>query len=291
MYFLEISRRGSLSAAARALGVNQTTVGRRLKVLERDLGARLLRTTARGVALTDAGQAVLIEAQKMDETVASLQRKAAGRDAKLEGMVTIATTEALASTFLIPRLAALREWYPRLDFVIAASNHTLDLASGEADLAFRLVQPKQPELIARRVGEIRLGVYAARTYLARHDPPSFATKLAGHEVLGYHGTLATGTEARWLAAHATQARVILRVDSVLNQLAATVAGLGIGVLPDHLVTDPAVVRLDVPSEPDSRGVWVVFHADTRSNVRIKAIVDHLVAQARDPNVFPRASVR
>lgn len=291
-YFLEVYRRGSLSAAARVLGVDQTTVGRRLRALERDVGARLLRTTTNGVSLTEAGHAVLPEAEQMEQTMTALRRKAAGRDTHLSGKVTIATTEALASTFLIPRLADLRQHHPGIDFVVAASNRPADLARGEADLALRLVKPSEPALVARRVGEIGLGVYAATSYLAVRGTPARERGLADHDVIGYHGDLAAGTEARWLAAHASKARVVLRVNSVLNMVAAAVAGLGITVLPQHLGDGDATLRrLELPPDPDGRGVWIVFHQDARNNARIKAIADDLVDKARDPERFPRARSR
>jgi DNA-binding transcriptional LysR family regulator len=287
-YFLEVYRRGSLSGAARVLDVDQTTVGRRLKALERDVGARLLRTTVTGASLTDAGRAILPEAEEMEHTMEALRRKAAARSSAITGVVTIATTEALASTFLVPRLAELRANHPAMDFVVATGNRTLDLARGDADLALRLVRPVEPELIARRVGDITLGVYAASSYLAMRGTPNRAADLADHDVLGYHGELAGGTEARWLAAHAARARVVLRANSVLNVLAAAVAGIGVAILPHGLGTvEPALRRLELQPEPDKRGVWVVFHQDARANARVKAIVDDLIATARDPDRFPR----
>lgn len=275
MYVLALHRHGSLSAAARALGVNQTTVGRRVKALERDVGARLLRTTATGVVLTEAGRAILPDAERMEATMHALERKVHGHDASVAGVVTIATTEALASTFLMPRLVHLHARHPHLEFVVAASNAPVRLARGEADLALRLVKPTDPALISRKVGEIRLGAYAAERYLAQHGKPSFATKLRGHATLGYHGDLASGTEARWLASHASEATMVVRVNSVLNLLAATQAGLGIAVLPVGLGDE--LVRLSIPADPEPRGVWVVYHQDARQNARVRAVVSDLLA--------------
>ncbi len=290
-YFLEVQRRGSLSAAARALAVDQTTVGRRLRALERDVGARLLRTTAAGASLTDAGRAILADAEQMERTMDALRRKAHGLATQIEGVVTIATTEALASSFLIPRLAVLRLHHPRIDFVITASNRPVDLARGEADLALRLIRPSESELIARKVGHVDLAVFASASYLATRGVPAGGDGLADHDVLGYHGELASGTEARWLSTHARRARVVLRVNSVIHLHAAAVAGLGIAVLPLWLgISEPALRRLDLAA-PEGRGVWVVFHDDARANVRIKTIVDDLIASARDPEQFPRTRKR
>ena len=161
----------------------------------------------------------------------ALERKVSGRDAKLEGTVRIAATEALATTFLIPRLARLRAARPELDFTVVTSNLPSALVRGEADLALRLVKPDGEGLVIRRVGTIELGVFAARSYLAARGMPKLDGGLAGHDVLGYHSELASGTEARWLAAHAANARMVLRVNSVLNLLAATLSGMGIAVLP------------------------------------------------------------
>lgn len=274
-YVLALHRHGSLSAAARALGVNHATVGRRVRALEREVGARLLRTVATGVVLTDAGRDVLPEAERMEATMQSLERKVHGKDASVAGVVTIATTEALASTFLMPRLAHLSARHPRLEFVVAASNAPVKLARGEADLALRLVKPTDPALISRKVGEIRLAAYATERYLAHRSPPSFRHKLRGHATLGYHGDLANGTEARWLQTHASAATMIVRVNSVLNLLAATQASLGIAILPIGLGDE--LVRLAIPDDPEPRGVWVVYHQDARHNARVKAVVSDLLA--------------
>ncbi|HUJ60716.1 MAG TPA: LysR family transcriptional regulator [Kofleriaceae bacterium] len=287
-YFLEVHRRGSLSAAGRALGVNHTTVGRRLKALEREVGARLLRITTSGAALTDAGRAILPDSEQLEATMLALRRKVVGRDGSASGSVRIATTEALASTFLIPRLATLRARHPDLDVVIAASNRAVDLARGEADLALRLVDSRDGSLVARRVGKLRLGVFAASDYLGRRGVPAAEAGFAGHDTLGYHGELAAGPEMRWLAIHAARARSVVRVNSVLNLLAAAAAGLGIAVLPDGLCsTHPALRRLDVAAPPDGRDVWVVFHRDARSNVRVKTVVSDLISATRGLEMFAR----
>jgi DNA-binding transcriptional LysR family regulator len=287
-FFLEVHRRGSLSAAGRALGVNQTTVGRRLKALEREVGARLLRITANGAALTEAGRAILPDSEQLEQIMVALRRKAGGRDGDAVGSVRIATTEALASTFLIPRLATLRARHPDLDYVIAASNRVVDLARGDTDLALRLVAPRDLGLVARKVGHIRLGVFASADYLGRRGVPDVAAGFAGHDALGYHGELAGGPEMRWLAAHAARARVLVQANSVLNLVAAVAAGLGVAVLPDSLCsTNPALRRLDIAVPPDGRDVWVVFHADARSNARVKAVVDDLIAASRTLDAFAR----
>ena len=284
--FLAVYRHGSLSAAGRALGVNQTTVGRRLKALERAVGARLLRLTTHGAALTDAGSAILPEAEQMERAMVMLERKVTGRDASLSGSIRIATTEALASSFLIPRLARLREAHTELDFVVLTSNLPLALARGDADLALRLIKPEGEGLMTRKVGTIELGLFAAASYLAGRDRPSLADGFAGHDVLGYHSELANGPEARWLASHAHAARTVLRVNSVLNLLAACALGMGLAVLPTGLGHDPALVRLELGPPPEGRGVWICFHRDARANAKVKAVVDDLVAHARDPAAFP-----
>lgn len=285
MYFLEVHRRGSLSAAARQLGVDQTTVGRRLKALERDLGARLLRTTPRGIALTEAGRAILADAEHMDATVFAMRRKVGGRDAQVAGTLRVATTEPLASTFLIPRLPALRERHPELDFTVIAGNRAVDLEAGDADLALRLVEPREPELVARRVGSIELAVFAAARYLERRGVPE--PGLAGHDVVAYAGELANGLEARWLAEHAARARVVLRVTSVFNLVDAASAGLGIAVLPRHLGLDAGLRELELAKPPAARGVWIVFHRDARRDARVQAVAEFLAEHVRDPDVFPR----
>jgi DNA-binding transcriptional LysR family regulator len=287
-YFLEVHRRGSLSAAARVLKVNQTTIGRRLKALEREVGAQLVRVTAAGARLTEAGREILAEAEHIERALAMLQRKVAGHVATISGVIRIATTEALASTFLMPRLARLHARHPNLEFVVLASNQSADLARGEADLALRLVKPDGHGLVARKVGQIELGVFAAGSYLAERGAPDFSDELAGHDVLGYHGALAEGTEARWLAKHGVRARVVLRVNSVLNLLAAANAGLGIAILPTALAEDSTLRRLEAPTQPEGRGVWTVYHEAARADARIRSIVDDLVANARDPAAFPRA---
>lgn len=259
--FLELARTGSLSAAARALGLSHATVGRRIQALEAALGLALVERRADGYALTADGDAVRTHAEAMDERALTILRQSA-REAGVSGTVRLTLTQGLADRFLVPRLAPLHARHPSLDLEIITDNRAVSLARREADLAIRLARPQRGELVARRLATIAYGLYALP------DAPDV--------LIGYDATLATLPEAQWLARHAGSRRIAFRSNSVQAQLAAAKAGFGAALLPCWLAAlEPGLVRLSAAEPPLTREAWLVMHRDLKDTPRVRAVADHL----------------
>ncbi|MFT3770365.1 MAG: LysR family transcriptional regulator [Minicystis sp.] len=178
-HVLAVARAGSLAGAARASGVDQTTVGRRVAAFEERIGARLFERRSSGYALTAAGQRVVEAARVMEAAAAEVEARALGEDERLAGTVRIATTESLAEHFVAPALARVRAAHPAIDAVILTSWHTVNLVDREADVAVRLLRPTDPRLLGRRLASFALRLYAAPAYLAARGAPEGG--LAGHD--------------------------------------------------------------------------------------------------------------
>lgn len=297
-YFLAVGRAGSLSAAARGLGVDQSTVGRRLAALEAAVGARLFDRTPEGYVLTAAGESVRGDVERLEDGFLAVERRLAGGDARVAGVVRVATTEMFASMFIIPHLAALRSRHPGLSLDLVAGIHPVDLSRREADLAVRLgAPPKQPNLIVRAIGEARFALYAAPSYLARRARPHLRGGLKGHAIVGYGGEMAAVPIARWLDEQGRNAEVAFRANTIAAVHDAVQAGLGLGVLPCGL-GDRDLVR--VSSLAGASPIWTVVHEDLARTGRVRAVLQFLsdtlrrdarVAHEPGPAGSPRARRR
>ncbi|WP_283147899.1 LysR family transcriptional regulator [Silvimonas soli] len=266
-HFLTLARQGSLSGAARQLGVEHSTVARRVEALERTLDVRLFDRLPRGWQLTAEGETLLQHAQALDQEAQSFARAALGV-ATLKGTVRLSAPPALSSFFLMPRLAPLREAWPDIDLEIVSETREANLARGEADLALRLSRPSAPGLAARAVGEIAHGLFAT---------PAYASMPSAHwPLLGYDDALRETPQQQWLDGFAGNRRFVLRSNDVVTLHQAARAGLGVAVLPHFLARpDPALVQLDQAC-PVSRPVWLVMHPDVRRSPRVRAVVDTLI---------------
>ncbi len=273
--FLAVAEHGSLSAAARRLGVSQPTLTRRMAALQEALRAELFRRGARGLELTETGEAVLGPARQMASEARAIELAASGRDRELAGTVRITATEGLAVEWLTPAMAAFRERHPRIDLEILVRNTALDVLRREADVAIRLGRPQQAELIARRVADLALGLYASRGYLAGADALRSSDDLALHRGVGFDaGDLYTGV-GRWLEKSLGQARVVYRANTLAAQRAAIRAGFGIGGQSCFIADrDPELVRV-LPELEVRVEIWLVTHPGLRRSARIRAVFDFL----------------
>src|SRR5262245_53774094 len=269
-YFLAVVRTGSLSAAARRLRVDQSTVGRRLAALEGQVGARLFDHTPQGYVLTPAGDSVRARVERLEEGFLAVERQLAGGDARLEGVVRLATTEALATTLLVPQLGKLRARHPGLSIELCTSHQPVSLARRQADVAVRLgAPPKEPNLLVRRIGVAGFALYAALSYLARRGRPRLRGGLRDHEIVGYSGDLAAAPIARWMIERAHQAEIVFRTDSIGAAHQAVAAGIGLGVLPCLL--GAGLTRIG-SSLAGTAPIWTVVHQDLQRNARVRAVL-------------------
>lgn len=270
-FFLAVARAGSLSGAARGLGVGHVTVGRRIALLERRLGVTLLQRTPDGFDVTSAGEAILRRCIAMESAALDLERAAAGRDSLAVGSIRLTTTEALAQQVIAPAIAELRKSHPDLRVDLAVGVRSLDIARREADLAVRVGRPSGSGLVCRKLGEVGYSLYASRSYLAKHRMPQRREGLAGHDLIAFTGAPAASSPF-FMNESLDEARIALRCDNPLIHLQAAAHGIGIAELACFLGDDCADLVRIWPGEPPAlRPVWLVLHQDLRRSARIKVV--------------------
>jgi DNA-binding transcriptional LysR family regulator len=275
--FLAISRHGTLSAAARALKVSQTTMGRRLDHLHGRAGATLLDRTPTGFRLTSTGAAILGEVERMEDAALSLERTISGEDQRLEGLVRVTTVDALAAHILTAGLKPLRDAHPGIVIEMITDNRSLSLARREADIAVRLGRFDAHETVVRKIGDMAFAVYASAAYLETHGRPDWVAGAPGHHIVRVQDDLLDTPDGRWFADRAVQAEPALLANSREVQLQGVMTGLGLGHLPCYLASrHPDLIRLDTGA-PLTREIWMGVHRDTRHAPRIMAVQDMLVA--------------
>lgn len=275
--FLAIARHGTLSAAARALKVSQTTMGRRLDHLHGRAGATLLDRTPAGFRLTATGAAILGEVERMEDAALALERTISGEDQRLGGLVRVTTVDALAAHILTAGLAPLRDAHPGIVIEFITDNRSLSLARREADIAVRLGRFDAHETVVRKIGDMAFAVYASRRYLEARAAPDWASGAPGHAIVRVQDDLLDTPDGRWFADRMARAEPALLANSREVQLQAVAAGLGIGHLPCYLAArHPDLVRLDTGAVL-TREIWMGVHRDTRHAPRIMAVQDVLVA--------------
>lgn len=279
-YLLAVSRDGTLTAAARRLQVSQPTVSRRLAALEQAFGARLFLRGAEGFTPTVAGRRLLDAVLPMAQQLERVERAGLDEASQVVGTVRVAATEMTAVHLVEDALGAVLAQHPGLAVDLVAGNEAVDLARGEADLAVRLVRPDTADLVRRRLGAMRYGLFASAEYLAR-VPWRAPLGLEGHRVVRPVRSLGRGPEAAWLAQHAPRAASAVCADSPLVVLRAVAAGLGLAVLSDALAANAqGLVCVRALTEIPAREVWLVYHRDVRGLARVKRVAEAIDGHLR-----------
>jgi DNA-binding transcriptional LysR family regulator len=271
-YLLEVGRSGSYGSAADVLGVNGTTVSRRVAALEDSLGARLLTRGKGGLELTGVGRDVAREAERMEQLATAAAGQATGQDARLRGTVRLTVGDALGTRFLAPRLPALLERHPQLELELIVEARILDLTRGEADIGLRMAPPKQAALASRRIGEVATGLYASVGYLERHGAPVVGGTQQ-HLVISRGARGAALQEEIWLRDNAPRgARTTFVSYSTAAQLAAASAGVGLAALPCFWADAVPELQRVWPERSLIRDMFLVIRRDVRSAARARAVV-------------------
>jgi DNA-binding transcriptional LysR family regulator len=268
---LALSRQRTLGGAAEKLGVDLSTVFRRLNALERRLQVRLFDRSPRGYSLTAAGERAAAAAERVETEMLALDREISGRDQQLSGVLRITASETLSHAVMPRLLAAFQQAHPRIQLVLTIDNRMLDLSRREADVALRVRRPADPALFGRRLTHIGWAFYGPQgTPALRRDGRSF--NFARHTVIGWDEP-ATIIASEWVARHVPADRVHFRCNSLVNQLAAVKAGLGIALLPCYLADPEPAVRRVSPVLADLQSeLWIVTHQDLRHTARIRAFL-------------------
>lgn len=267
--FLAVVRGGSFGEAARRLGVSHPTVGRRIKALEDEAGQPLLRRTKDGLVLTDTGDAVLALAESMEDSALSMERRLAGNQERLEGILRISAADWFACYVLAPVLAELGRRHPGVVPEVIASYRLLDLSRRDADVAFRIVPFSEPDIVQRRLTRIAYGLYGtAETARAVQEDPSTVGLVLMNTAQSHFPDVA------WILEWFPRSRRAFTSTSRTVQAQMCLQGMGVAVLPRPLGdATPGLQRIDTPDPPPARDIWVGYHHDLRHMDRLRAMLD------------------
>ncbi|TNE47256.1 MAG: LysR family transcriptional regulator [Deltaproteobacteria bacterium] len=274
--FVAIASTGSYTKAARKLGMSIATVSRRLERLEDNLGRKLFRRHSSGLTLTPESEELLEYARSVLDRVFAFARAAEQREEELlEGKVTVTTIESLATKVVAPSLATFRSLYPQIQIILRSEMHTVNLARRSADIALRVVRPKESRVVAQKVARLKFGLFASPVYLERMGRPDDPLHdLSRHEVVTYDERFDTVPEVAWLHTRTSADNMVLRVTTAAAISAAVEAGVGIGVLPLGMVSSKLECLYQGEALPE-RDVWLVMHEDLQRVPRVRAVFDYL----------------
>lgn len=274
-YFLELSRAGTLTAAARRLGVDHTTVARRIQALERGIGAQLFLREASGHRLTEAGRRLLPQVEDMEQSFRKLEFSApASTEEELSGVVRVGVTEAFSTVILAPALATFARQHPRLVIDLLALPRQVNLSRREANIVISLERPARGPVLTTRLCDYSLHLYAAKHYLAQHPPVRSLNDLRELSFIGYVEDLLFSKELQYLDEDHRPERIALRSTSLLAQYQATRAAAGVAVLPAFLAERDALLQRVLPDQVRFvRRFWMSMPTENRPLPRMKAVWD------------------
>jgi len=279
--FLAVLEEGSLSAAARRLGLSHPTVRNRIESLERELGTVLFTRSVNGLTPTETAETLRDSARAMAMASDLFVRQASAPGGEVAGIVRVSVPEFMGIEVIPAMLARLRIEHPGIRIELSLSNAPADLLAQEVDVAVRTVTPKQEALVARKVASIPLGLFASHAYIARRGAPADVSEIADHDIIGPDRNRADLAIAAILAERLggtlSRDRFVLRTDSHPAQIAATRAGVGIGIAQIPVgESDPNLVRILPAVEVTVIETWIVTHENLARVPRVRAVFDSLV---------------
>lgn len=278
-YVLAVAEAGTLAGAAAAIGVNRTTVLRRINAFERKHGLRVFERLPGGYGLTSAGNELLEAARGLEHTILTLERKLAGHDQRAEGTVRLATTDTLIASILPAKLTEFRIAHPGILLEVTASNTIVDLARRDADVAIRPVIQPPETLVGRRICSVAFAVYASSVPGAGNN---YAAMLKDQTWLSTNAALANTSISRWMADAVPDARRVVQVDSLVTMKELCVAGAGVAALPCYLGdTDSRLMRVREPIVEMTTALWVLTHPDIVRTTRFRLFLDFMAAALAD----------
>lgn len=266
-YFLALARQGSLSATARLLAIEHSTVARRVSSFEQALGLKLFDRLPRGWTLTPEGQAVFERACLLEMDMQSLQRTALGQSA-LAGRVRITAPPLLLNYFVLPHLDEFHALYPQIELELVGERRDAHLGRGEADIALRMSEPREPDLVARNLGQINYGLYGTQACCAWPE--------SERKFIGFDGSMPELPQKLWLDKHVGMRPYSLRANDMLAMCQAAGQGWGIALLPKFLASKDLRLQLLEAHSPPSLSVYLAMHADVRRAPRVRSTADYLI---------------
>ncbi len=273
-FFLAVAKTGSFSAAATQLNTKQTTVGRRIQALERRLGAKLFDRHRHGMEVTPAARGVLVQAESMLSNATSIERHLAGLDREMSGVVRVAATEGLAAQWLVPRLTELRRIHSDILVQVIVGDQVLDLATRQADLAIRFFRPTSNQLVAARVGQFSMSIFAAPAYIEQYGMPQRFDDLRSHHIVDHTTLHSLPAMKPWTEVVEHSPNVVLRTNSSHSAIEAVKAAWGISVFPSYVSKTMNLIAAPIELNI-TRDIWLVSHEETNKGARIRAVIDYI----------------
>ena len=279
-FFLAVARAGRLTAAARQLEADHTTVSRRISALEGALRAKLFERRPQGYSLTEQGERLLGLAEGMETQALAVASQVGGADLALSGTVRIGAPDGIGTYFLAPELGALAERHPSLTLQLVALPRTFSLSRREADIAITLEQPTEGRLVSRKLTDYRLRLYASKDYLARHGPMADLADLSGRTLVTYVADLIYSPVLDYFSGLEKYTARRYECASVVAQLEAVRAGVGVGILHDYAVRQFPELQAVLPEVSYLRTYWLVTHADLRNLRRVEEVYSFILSRVR-----------
>ncbi|HEY3149135.1 MAG TPA: LysR family transcriptional regulator [Dongiaceae bacterium] len=278
-FVLEVCRSRSALAAAGKLGVNQSTVMRRIAQAEAALGAELFERKQSGYVATPSGLCAADIAERIEREVQALQTAMAAAQRALAGTVRITTSELLASVIIASCLRSFQKFNPGVRIELITDDRRLDLARGEADIALRAgSRPEGGGIVMRRMPGVAWAAYCSRAYAEEHGTPGFREEIRDHEIIGMEGPMAQLPGPRWLSDAAPSAQMRFRSNSLMNLVSNLRAGLGVATLPCIAGdSEPDLVRCFAPPPELELEMWLIIRENLKSAPHVRAFADYLAA--------------
>ncbi|WP_109476359.1 LysR family transcriptional regulator [Paraburkholderia sp. C35] len=269
-HFLAVARIGTFSGAARSLKVDHATVSRRLSALEDEMKIRLVERFPRSCKLTQAGQRVFELAQSMEERAYAIERFVDVSNSPLSGKVSLSAPPVLVASFLVKHLADFRIAHPAVQLSVSGEPRQVSLSRREADIALRLVRPKEANTVVRKLGRMSFDLYASKDYPHLRNP-------AAWEFIAYDAGFADRPQQAWLKNVASGRPIACEIGDITGHLAAAQAGAGVAGLPCFVAdTDPNLRRVTYEGERFARDIWMAVHRDLRRLPQVRAVMDFLL---------------
>lgn len=282
-HFLAIARHGSTLAAAKALGVSQSTVHRRMDELERQIGRQLVTRNPTGYKLTELGEDLVAYAIRVEEAALAFERRVVGADKGLTGSVRVTCPEPVGIRLIRSNLLAkFSGRFPGLRVEFIMSDKLLDLGKGEADIALRAAEPDNEALFGRKIADVSWAIYAGNDYVARHGSVKETADISRHALVLFDVELKQHFTNRWLQSAAPGARIAARCNSVAALIEAIKSGAGLGALPVIVgENDADLVRVLGPLPELTTHFYLLIHGDMKTTPRVRAFFDFLIEEIRE----------
>jgi DNA-binding transcriptional LysR family regulator len=284
--FLAVARAGQILGAARRLELNHATVSRRLAALEEALGAKLFRRHTAGSELTPAGARFLSIAERMESDMIAARSQLAGEGEEISGNVRIGAPDGFGVAYLAPRLGQLTSEHRQLSIQLVPVPRSFSLSRREADIAITVERPAEGRLVAAKLVDYSLGLYASRAYAERNSLPQDPTELSRHSLVGYVGDLVASPSLDYASEFSPEWTARFAISSAMGQVEAVRSGAGIGILHTFIARNFPELILVKAAPPIRRAYWLVYHESVRPLRRVQAVAGFIAGQvAKDQKLF------